>query len=111
SVFLGIVTHNRASILLQAIESALSQRACDLRVAVIDDASTDETPELVRLFPMVVWERWTTNRGYMAARNQWMVSSAEAYFVSLDDDAWFLDGDEISIAVDFLERNPKVAAV
>ena len=111
TVLVGIVTHNRASLLRKAVESALSQRGCELRVAVIDDASTDETAKLASHFPEVNWTRRPTNQGYMAARNHWMNSAREDYFVSLDDDAWFLKGDEIGVAVNLLEENPQIAAV
>jgi len=111
TVLVGIVTHNRASLLRKAVESALSQRGCELRVAVIDDASTDETFKLASCFPEVNWTRRPTNQGYMAARNYWMNSAHEDYFVSLDDDAWFLEGDEIAVAVNLLEGNPQIAAV
>ena len=40
-----------------------------------------------------------------------MSSAGADYFVSLDDDAWFLRGDEISIAIDVLEENPRIAAI
>ena len=40
-----------------------------------------------------------------------MSSTQHDYFVSLDDDAWFLKGDEISVAIELLERSPRVAAV
>jgi GT2 family glycosyltransferase len=111
SVLVGIVTRNRAAIVAKAVQSALEQRDCRVRVEVIDNASTDGTPQLATQFPDVTWTRWPANRGYMAARNLWMSSTPEDYFVSLDDDAWFLTGDEIAIAVDALEQNPNVAAV
>ena len=47
----------------------------------------------------------------MAARNYWMTSAVEEYFVSIDDDAWFVEGDEIERAVDYLENNKSFAAV
>jgi len=47
----------------------------------------------------------------MAARNYWMTSAYEDYFVGLDDDAWFVQGDEIEVAVSVLERDREVAAV
>jgi len=110
-VLVGIVTRNRGSILRKAVQSALSQRGCELRVAVIDDGSTDETLTLASQFPMVDWTRWTISQGHLAARNHWMCSTREDYFVSLDDDAWFLEGDEIAIAIDVLEKNPQIGAV
>jgi GT2 family glycosyltransferase len=110
TVLVGIVTRNRASILPKAVLSALSQRGCQVRVAVIDNGSTDSTAELAGRFPMVEWTRWQSNRGYMAARNHWMTSACEDYFVCLDDDAWFVEGDEIELAVNMLEQNPDIAA-
>ena len=46
-----------------------------------------------------------------AARNKMMLTATEDYYVSLDDDSWFIRGDEIAIAVDYLERHPEAAAV
>jgi hypothetical protein len=40
-----------------------------------------------------------------------MLTAAEEYYVSLDDDSWFICGDEIAIAVNFLDRHPEAAAV
>lgn len=111
SVLVGIVTHNRAEILPKAIESAFAQKGCRVRVSVIDDCSTDATPELAQRYPEVEWIRWEPGRGYMAARNQWMLTEGVDYFVSLDDDSWFLREDEIALAVSLMERRPNVAAV
>ena len=111
SVLVGIVTHNRAEILPKAIESAFAQKGCRVRVSVIDDCSTDATPELAQRYPEVEWTRWEPGRGYMAARNQWMLTEGVDYFVSLDDDSWFLREDEIALAVSLMERHPNVAAV
>lgn len=111
TILLGIVTRNRVSILPKAVSSALLQRGCQVRVAIIDNGSTDGTADLAHQFPMVEWIRWPSNRGYMAARNHWIISACEDHFVSLDDDAWFVRGDEIEVAIKVLERNPKVAAI
>jgi glycosyltransferase involved in cell wall biosynthesis len=111
SAVVGITTHNRAGELRKAIASALEQSHAPLRVAVIDDASSDETPELRDEFETVSWERWGKKQGYVRARNKMMLNAAEDYYVSLDDDSWFIRGDEIAIAVDFLERHRETAAV
>src|SRR5260221_8080690 len=96
AVLVGISTHNRADILAKAIESALAQSHGQLKVAVIDDASSDATPSIAGRFPKVDWTRWDLNKGYVAARNQMMLGSDAKYYVSLDDDAWFIEGDEIA---------------
>jgi len=40
-----------------------------------------------------------------------MLGASEEYYVCLDDDARFIDGDEIEIAIEFMESRPSVAAV
>ncbi|HZZ17390.1 MAG TPA: glycosyltransferase [Candidatus Sulfotelmatobacter sp.] len=109
-VLVGIVTRNRHEVLPKAIESALRQRYPRLEVAVLDDGSEDDTPQLQFLYPAVRWVHWERSRGLLEARNCLMRESDADFFVSLDDDAWFVDGDEISIAVRHMETHPHVAA-
>ncbi|HKB57444.1 MAG TPA: glycosyltransferase [Lacunisphaera sp.] len=110
-VLIGVTTRNRASILPKAVASALAQDYPSFEVAVVDDASTDATPDLRACFPAVAWLRHETAQGYMANRNELMRRAGFAYYVSLDDDAWFLHRDEISLAVSRLEAEPGVAGV
>src|SRR5258706_10059229 len=95
-VLVGISTFNRADILPKAIASALGQSYPWTIVGVLDDGSTDSTPVIAKRFPQVEWMRWA-NQGYSPARNHLMLNSPADYYVSLDDDAWFLEGDEIAI--------------
>jgi GT2 family glycosyltransferase len=111
AVLVGIVTHNRAGILPKAIQSALSQSYPNVDVAVLDDGSGDGTPVLQSYFPAVQWHRSECPRGYLEARNQLMRTANVDYFLSLDDDAWFVGRDEIAVAIEYLETTPKVAAV
>lgn len=111
SVLIGVVTRNRAGILPKAVSSAVAQSCQQLEVAVLDDGSVDNTPAVALEFPKVSWARWEQSAGLIVARNHLMRESSADYYVSLDDDAWFLQGDEISIAVNYLERHPAVAAV
>lgn len=110
-VLIGITTHNRATILPQSIESALAQDYADKEVAVFDDASTDGTLELQERFPQVRWYRVEEKRGYLPARNQLMSETDAEFYFSLDDDAWFMQGDEISLGVQLLKERPEVAAL
>jgi glycosyltransferase involved in cell wall biosynthesis len=110
-LLVGIVTRNRYRVLPKAIESALRQRYPRLRVAVLDDGSEDETPHLRSKYPAVRWIRWERSRGLLEARNYLMRDCGADFYLSLDDDAWFMNGDEISIAVQHMETNPKVAAM
>lgn len=110
-VLIGITTHNRADILAKAIQSALGQDYPNKEVAVFDDASSDETPQVRERFPGVRWLRAATNQGYLAARNQMMRETDADLYFSLDDDAWFLRGEEISVGVELMEHRPDVAGL
>jgi len=110
-VLVGIVTRNRCGVLPKAVESAVRQRYPRLRVAVLDDGSEDETPHLRSRYPAVRWIRWEESKGYLEARNHLMRDDDADFYLSLDDDAWFISDDEIGIAVQHMEMNPRLAAV
>jgi len=110
-VLVGIATRNRAGILPKAVASALAQTAPHMQVAVLDDGSTDGTPELAARFPQVIWIRRTASQGIMSARNELMARPGFDFYVSLDDDAWFLREDEIPMALQLMAQRPRVAAV
>jgi glycosyltransferase involved in cell wall biosynthesis len=84
-----IITKNRKEELVPAIESSLAQTAA-AEVLVLDDASTDGTPELVReRFPQVHYERTSESFGYIVQRNRGAAIAKTPVIVSIDDDAAF----------------------
>lgn len=111
SVLIGITTHNRADILPKALASAAEQDYPNKRTVVMDDASSDGTADLRRAYPEVEWIRHDPPRGYRENRNQMMQYQGLDYYVSLDDDAWFLQTDEIALAVARMEENPTIGAI
>lgn len=111
SLLVGIVTRNRAKVLPIAVESAFSQQGVSFRLSVLDDGSTDGTWELRDRYPEVEWKRFEESRGLIESRNYLMRAAPEEFFVGLDDDAWFLEGDEVKLALEHLLANPLVAAV
>lgn len=110
-ILVGIVTRNRSGILPKALDSALLQSASNVRIGVIDDCSRDSTPALRSLYPQVDWERRSSPGGLMSARNEFMAREPFEFFVSLDDDAWFLRGDEIVEALKNFDKDASIAAV
>jgi len=83
-----IPTHNRASMLPRAIRSVQRQTYPHLEILVIDDASVDNTPEVVKSFDdrRIHYIRHDTNRGGSASRNTGIRAATGEYIAFLDDD-------------------------
>jgi glycosyltransferase involved in cell wall biosynthesis len=83
-----IPTYNFARFILEAVYSALNQTIGDIQIVVIDDGSTDKTPEVlaaVRDTRLEVIR--TTNRGICAALNDGLARARGEYiaFLGADD--------------------------
>jgi glycosyltransferase involved in cell wall biosynthesis len=62
-----ITTYNRAQFLPRAIQSVL-QAGSDVEVVVVDDCSTDETPDVCSQLERIRYVRLTANKGLAHAR-------------------------------------------
>lgn len=100
-----IPTRNRERYLRQAIESVLAQSYPDFEIIVIDDGSTDGTPNLARSFdnPRVRFISQMT-AGPSEARNRGMHEATGDYIAFLDDDDLFLPT-KLELQVAYLEAN------
>jgi glycosyltransferase involved in cell wall biosynthesis len=89
-----VPTRNRSGLLAVTLRSVLGQRDVDLEVIVVDEASTDDTPEvLARLGdPRVRVVRHETPHGVSTARNRG-AAEARGEWVAFtdDDDLWAPD--------------------
>jgi len=109
-VLVVIPTHNRASMLAEAIESVLSQDYPAKKIVVVDDGSEDETPALCRGYVerRLIEYVSKANGGCASARNMGLqyIDGSTAYVCFLDSDdrqlPHFLDG-----AVALLESRPE----
>lgn len=110
-VRVGISTRNRCDLLGKALDSVLLQDYPNVEIAVLDDASTDGTWDLRTKYPGVTWAREDCQQGQMQARNRLMSETTAEVYVSLDDDAWFVRGDEISLAANLLSQHPEIAVI
>ncbi len=88
-----IPTYNRADLLGRAIQSALDQTYQKIEIIIVDDASNDNTEEIVRKFhnKNVVYIRHNCNKGGGAARNAGIIASNGEYIAFLDDDDEWLN--------------------
>lgn len=84
-------THNRAGLLGRAIESVLKQSFRDFELIVVDDASVDETEQVVAGFdePRIRYVRHSAQKGAPAARNTG-IRAVRAKVVAFQDsdDEW-----------------------
>jgi len=86
-----IPTFNRGRTLRRAILSVLNQEYADLEVLVMDDGSTDNTPDVMAAItdPRVTYVRLETNRGASRARNAGLRLAKGAFIAFQDsDDEW-----------------------
>lgn len=90
-----IACWNRAETIERAISSALSQEHLG-RVIVVDDGSSDDSPERVNRLAAqdsrVVLIRKSENEGPSSARNAALAASTAPWFTILDGDDYFLPG-------------------
>lgn len=87
-----IPTYNRAQVVGQAIQSVLHQAYQDFEVIVVDDASFDNTEEVVKEIgdSRIHYLRHEQNRGAPRARNSGVEVARGKYFAFLDsDDLWY----------------------
>ncbi len=106
-----IPTYNRAALLPRAVESALTQtarRLCD--IVVIDDGSTDRTPEVARRFGREITYLRQRNAGASAARNTAIRVQPNEFVAFLDsDDQWLPE--TVERQLDAMRRHTAVALV
>lgn len=113
SVSVVLPTFNRASFLRDAIASVFTQTRPPEELIIVDDGSTDGTPQLVNFYlnhpcrPRVTYIR-QSNRGPAAARNTGIAKSQCDVVAFLDDDdVWHPQKTERQLAV--LQMRPDVA--
>jgi glycosyltransferase involved in cell wall biosynthesis len=84
-----IPTHNRASLVMEAVESVLSQTYRDFEVVVVDDGSTDDTADVLKPHHGHVRYVHQPHRGVSAARNVGIQFAKGEFLAFLDsDDLW-----------------------
>jgi glycosyltransferase involved in cell wall biosynthesis len=95
-----ITSHNQSAFVVEAVASALEYAGGRAEILVVDDASTDESPDVLRNYgERIQLTALTSNLGSSAARNAGAAKAAGDYIV-------FLDGDDVLLpwALDVYDR-------
>jgi len=101
-----IPTYNRAWVIQEAIDSVLEQRFKNFELIVVDDESTDNTPEILSEYGENIRVLTQKNTGVSAARNLGIANAKGELVTFLDsDDQWLPE--KVSTQVDFFESHPE----
>jgi glycosyltransferase involved in cell wall biosynthesis len=104
-------TYNYGGYLTDAVNSVLSQSYADLELIVVDDGSTDNTPEVLeRIDDPRLTKIRINNSGVSVARNTGLDAASGKYIAFIDaDDRWLPAKLERQVAL--LEAEPSVGLV
>jgi glycosyltransferase involved in cell wall biosynthesis len=107
-----LATHEDARFLGEAIESVLTQTLTDLELIVVDDASTDGTPELLRTLDddRVVVLRNEEQAGLAASLNRGLDRASGRYVARLDADDVAAD-ERLQRQVAWMKAKPELGVV
>ena len=105
-----IPTKNRRGILRETVESILQQDE-PLEIIVLDDGSSDGSPEMIRAdFPDVRVESFRRSRGPAYRRNQGARLATGEFLFTIDDDCTLPHADTIRRTVEAFD-DPRIGAV
>jgi glycosyltransferase involved in cell wall biosynthesis len=108
-----IPTHNRANLLKKAIESVRAQTFQEMEIIIINDASTDETEQLlhdlIKIDARIKVISNPTSLGGSKSRNKGIFASQGEWIAFLDDDDIWLP-EKIEQQLKALHSNPRAVA-
>jgi len=90
SITVVIPTYNNAPYLASAIDSILAQGFTDYEIVVVDDGSTDATPEVLEPYKQRIRYHHQRNQGLAVARNVGLALAAGEFVTYLDGDDMML---------------------
>jgi GT2 family glycosyltransferase len=106
-----IPVHNKAALTRQCLDSIFTQAPeLEFEVIVVDDASTDSTPEMLREFRNVRVVRIDSNAGFATACNTGAEAARSDYVVFLNNDTIACEG-WLDTLVAYADEHPEAAAV
>lgn len=105
-----IVTYNSGKVISRCLECLQKQTFTDWALTVVDNASSDNSVEIVKQYmPEALVERMGENIGYAQANNWGIEHSSELYVFLLNPDC-FIEPNYIEEMVSVLEKNNRIAS-
>ena len=101
-----VPAHNRAWCLAEALDSVLAQDVAGVELIVVDDGSTDGTPQLLAGYGDALRVLRQENRGVSAARNAGIAAAQGEILAFLDSDDVWLPG-KLQAQIDFFAAHPE----
>jgi glycosyltransferase involved in cell wall biosynthesis len=113
-VSIVLPTYNGARFLAASIQSCIAQTYARWELIIVDDCSTDETPDIIAEYvardPRIRLIRHTTNRKLPGALNTGFAAARGEFFTWTSDDNEY-DPTAIGRMFDFLQQHPTVGVV
>lgn len=106
-----ILTYNRRELLNRLLCSIAEIRWPSLETIVVDNCSSDGTPEMFpAIFPKVSYMRMDRNIG-VGARNFGMEAATGEFLITLDDDIIGISEKDLIILQEIFKERPEIGAV
>jgi glycosyltransferase involved in cell wall biosynthesis len=105
-----ITSFNKGPYLPAAIDSALAQDYAHQEILVIDDGSTDQTPEVARAYGDRIRYIRQENRGPSGAKNRGVLDARGEFIAFLDGDDRWRPG-KLTKQIECLHHNPAAALI
>lgn len=106
-----VTCFNRSHTIKRTIESILQQTYGNIELIVVDDASTDNSVNLIsENFPNIILLRNSNNCGQNASLSLGFKNSSGSIFAYLDSDDWW-DKRTVAVLVEYLIADPELGFV
>jgi len=107
-----IDTYNHEKFIEQAINSVLEQdiNRSDIEIIVVDDGSTDQTPEIIKKYSSHLRYIRKDNGGQATAFNLGIAEARGEIIAFLDGDDWWVP-EKLRRVVECLEQDPELGAI
>lgn len=110
-VSIGLPVYNGSNFLAETLDAILAQTFADFELIITDNASTDETPAICRVYaardPRIAYHRTETNAG-AAANYNWAFALARGEYFKWSAHDDLMEPSFLACCVEALDRQPEV---